>query len=84
MIDLLLGPWWDAREEQPERVDHYLTRREKDVLSKVLAGMPVSKIARESGRCVTTISAQKRSMMRKLNVRNDIELTALSIQQGLL
>lgn len=61
-----------------------LSERELEVLRLYLSGKPVSQIARETGRNVTTISSQKKSVMRKMRVENDVQLAALSIQHGLL
>ncbi|PCE27087.1 hypothetical protein BWP39_09890 [Paraburkholderia acidicola] len=54
-----------------------LTKREFDVVHKLLKGMSVSEIARETGRSIKTISSQKMSAMQKLGARNDAELAIM-------
>ncbi|WP_186064605.1 response regulator transcription factor [Burkholderia gladioli] len=51
-----------------------LTKREYEVVRMISRGMRVSEIARQVCRSVKTVSTQKASVMKKLAVRNDIEL----------
>ncbi|ASD79785.1 DNA-binding response regulator [Burkholderia gladioli pv. gladioli] len=51
-----------------------LTKREYEVVRMISRGMRVSEIARQVCRSVKTVSTQKASAMKKLAVRNDIEL----------
>lgn len=81
--ELLWGAWRTSRESAEPWIGR-LTDRELKVLRMYLAGMPVSEIARETGRNVTTISTQKKSVMRKMQVSNDVQLAVFSIQHGLL
>ncbi|ODV44323.1 hypothetical protein AWV79_09390 [Cupriavidus sp. UYMMa02A] len=83
VIELLWGAWRAPRGD-PMLWRQRLSERELEVLHMFLAGKAVSEIARETGRNVTTISTQKKSVMRKMRVKNDVQLVAFSIQQGLL
>ncbi|HCR3450555.1 TPA: EAL domain-containing protein [Citrobacter werkmanii] len=50
---------------------HQLSRREEEVMAFTVRGYSVSEIAKYFRRSIKTLSAQKRSVYRKLGVRND-------------
>lgn len=60
-----------------------LTRCEVEVVRLFLSGMSVGEIAAKFGRSKQTVSAQKRSAMKKLDVTSDIELVRYGISHGL-
>jgi len=82
-MDVMWGAWRAAPRAANE-IRNSLSRRELEVLRLYLAGVPVSKIARDTGRSVNTVSAQKKSLMRKMNVQDHVQLVAMSIQYGLV
>jgi two-component system, NarL family, captular synthesis response regulator RcsB len=51
-----------------------LTNREYEAVRLISQGLTISEIARQTCRSVKTISTQKASAMKKLGVRNDIDL----------
>lgn len=55
----------------------WLTDHEREVLRCCLAGLPVIRIAAKLGRSAHTISTQKRTGFRKLNIHSDFDLFAL-------
>lgn len=59
-----------------------LSLREQQVLNALLDGHAVTDIARLRGRSVKTISFQKRLLMQKLRVTNEVELFALAPQRA--
>jgi two-component system, NarL family, captular synthesis response regulator RcsB len=61
-----------------------LTRRELDVIARYASGGNVTEIARELGRSVKTISAQKCAAMRKLALSTDAELYRFAFDNGLV
>ena len=61
-----------------------LTRRELDVIARYARGGNVTEIARELGRSVKTISAQKCAAMRKLDLSTDAELYRFAFDSGLV
>ncbi|SAL22204.1 response regulator transcription factor [Caballeronia telluris] len=61
-----------------------LTRRELDVIARYAKGGNVTEIARELGRSVKTISAQKCAAMRKLDLSTDAELYRFAFDSGLV
>jgi two-component system capsular synthesis response regulator RcsB len=61
-----------------------LTRRELDVLARYAKGGNVTEIAKELGRSVKTISAQKCAAMRKLELATDADLYRFAFDSGLL
>src|ERR1700712_1517683 len=61
-----------------------LTRRELDVIARYARGGNVTEIARELGRSVKTISAQKCAAMRKLELSTDAELYRFAFDSGLI
>lgn len=58
-------------------IRHALTQGEIQVLARMCDGMNFRNISRLSGQDAKTVSAHKRSAMRKLGVANDIELFKL-------
>ncbi|SAL25148.1 response regulator [Caballeronia choica] len=61
-----------------------LTRRELDVIARYAQGGNVTEIAKELGRSVKTISAQKCAAMRKLDLSTDAELYRFAFDSGLV
>ncbi|CAI1627279.1 helix-turn-helix transcriptional regulator [Serratia proteamaculans] len=59
-----------------------LAPREQLVLKALLKGLSVTDIAYQQGRSVKTISYQKRRLMQKLGLNNDVALFALAPQQA--
>ncbi|WMJ69174.1 response regulator transcription factor [Stenotrophomonas sp. 24(2023)] len=57
-----------------------LSRNEREVLRAWLAGRTISEIAIERHRSLKTVSTQKVSALRKLGLRNDVELYAMRHQ----
>ena len=55
----------------------WLTDHEREVLRCCLAGLPVIRIAAKLGRSAHTISTQKRTAFRKLNIHSDFDLFGL-------
>ena len=55
----------------------WLTDHEREVLRCSLAGLPVIRIAAKLGRSAHTISTQKRTAFRKLNIHSDFDLFGL-------
>ncbi|HWW04840.1 LuxR C-terminal-related transcriptional regulator [Collimonas sp.] len=61
-----------------------LSKVEYEVIRFFLAGMSVSDIAGVLGKSIKTVSTQKRTVMKKLNAHNDLELAMFSFVQGLV
>lgn len=59
-----------------------LAPREQLVLNALLTGLSVTDIAYQQGRSVKTVSYQKRRLMQKLGLNNDVALFALAPQQA--
>ncbi|OLL28246.1 DNA-binding response regulator [Burkholderia sp. SRS-W-2-2016] len=60
-----------------------LSTRELEVIRLLLSGLTVSKIATQLSRTKQTVSAQKRSAMRKLGIELDSELFRFAFEIGL-
>jgi two-component system capsular synthesis response regulator RcsB len=67
-----------------DQIRKKLTRRELDVIVRYASGENITEIAREQGRSVKTISAQKCGAMRKLELNTDAELYQFALQSGLI
>ncbi|SAL55934.1 DNA-binding response regulator [Caballeronia udeis] len=67
-----------------DEIRQKLTRRELDVIARYARGGNVTEIARELGRSVKTISAQKCAAMRKLKLSTDAELYRFAFDSGLV
>jgi two-component system, NarL family, captular synthesis response regulator RcsB len=61
-----------------------LTSREMDVIERYARGANVTEIAKELGRSVKTISAQKCAAMRKLDLSTDADLYRFTADTGLI
>ncbi|PRG54446.1 DNA-binding response regulator [Burkholderia gladioli] len=59
-----------------------LSKREYEVVRLFARGMQISEIARQTGRSVKTISTQKGSAMRKMEVDNDADLIIRFLDLG--
>jgi DNA-binding CsgD family transcriptional regulator len=60
-----------------------LSHRERQILGLIGVGMTAAQISRKLGRSVKTVDAHRRSIGKKLRVRNRVELARLAIQCGL-
>jgi two-component system capsular synthesis response regulator RcsB len=67
-----------------ERVRQLLSKRELEVFSYYAAGLGITEIARQTGRSVKTISAQKCAAMKKLSLHSDVDLYRFAIEHGLV
>lgn len=63
---------------------HSLSNREFQVMSLIGAGKPVGKIADELALSVKTISTYRTHILRKLNMKNNSEITRYVIENNLL
>lgn len=61
-----------------------LSRREREVFHRLVAGVPVKRIAYELGLSPKTVSTYRRRLLEKLALRNNAELTAYALQHGLV
>ncbi len=61
-----------------------LTQREQEVLKLASEGLSGTEIARRLGLSVGTARKHRENLMRKLNVHNTAQLTALAMRSGLL
>ncbi|QCP48164.1 response regulator transcription factor [Trinickia violacea] len=67
-----------------ERVRQLLSKRELEVFTHYASGLGITEIARQTGRSVKTISAQKCTAMKKLALQNDVDLYRFAIEHGLV
>jgi two-component system capsular synthesis response regulator RcsB len=75
----------DARVAQRlDRVNRLLSRRELEVFTHYASGLGITEIARQTGRSVKTISAQKCTAMKKLSLQSDADLYRFAIEHGLV
>lgn len=63
---------------------HSLSNREYQVMSLIASGKPVGKIATELTLSVKTVSTYRAHILRKLNMKNNAELTRFVIENKLL
>jgi DNA-binding NarL/FixJ family response regulator len=74
-----LGSVSDPR---PPRSLPIVTRRERDVLTRVASGRENRQIAAELGLSVWTVRKHRQNLMRKFALRNAAAITAFAIQNG--
>lgn len=65
-------------------VRQMLSRRELEVFRQYASGLGVTEIAARFGRSVKTISAQKCTAMRKLDLHSDAELFRFAVEHGVI
>jgi two-component system capsular synthesis response regulator RcsB len=63
--------------------NHKLTRREAEVIRLYVSGMSVNDIASQLKRTKQTVSSQKTSAMRKLQISRDADLFRFAFETGL-
>ena len=61
-----------------------LTPRESEVLSLYLREANLTKVAETLGVSINTVKSQRAAIMRKLSVKNAVELTLLAVRRGLV
>lgn len=61
-----------------------LSDREFEVLRKIASGFTVSEIARQLGLNVKTVSTYRSRLLKKMNIRNNAQLTRYAIQNDLV
>jgi two-component system, NarL family, invasion response regulator UvrY len=61
-----------------------LSQRELEILMKIVNGMKLTQIGKEMNLSTKTVGTYHRLMLKKLNVRNDVELTLLAVQQSII
>jgi DNA-binding NarL/FixJ family response regulator len=77
----------EALRDQPAPVHEALlklTDRERDVLSRIAAGLANKEIAAELGISVRTVESHRDSLMKKTGLRNVAALTRLALETGLV
>jgi two-component system, NarL family, invasion response regulator UvrY len=62
----------------------HLSQRELEILMKIVNGVKPSRIGKDMNLSTKTVGAYHRVILKKLNVRNDVELTLLAVQQGII
>ncbi|TKC89629.1 response regulator transcription factor [Trinickia terrae] len=72
------------RAQRLERVRQLLSKRELEVFTHYASGLGIAEIARQTGRSVKTISAQKCTAMKKLELESDVDLYRFAIEHGLI
>jgi DNA-binding NarL/FixJ family response regulator len=70
---------------QPERLPHEtLSKREFQVMCGIGAGKPVSQVARELSLSVKTISTFRARVLRKMNMKSNLEIVRYSLQHSVV
>ena len=68
---------------QPDAFDNLLSRREQDVIVRVIAGYPDEAIGKQLGIATTTVSVHRKNIRHKLRLHNDRDLIAYARQWGM-
>lgn len=72
----------NVSDPRPPRGVPIVTRRERDVLTRVASGHENRQIAAELGLSVWTVRKHRQNLMRKFALRNAAAITAFAIQNG--
>ncbi|MCL4110753.1 UNVERIFIED_CONTAM: hypothetical protein GTU68_009178 [Idotea baltica] len=73
-----------AMKQAPENSDFSLTRREREVLQLAVSGKSNREIAETLSKSVRTIEAHRFNLMKKMGVKNLMELASKAQQYGLV
>jgi len=73
---------WDVDAKKP--LHERLSDREYQVMCMIASGKAVSQIAKEISLSVKTISTHRARIMKKMNMKNNAELTHYAIKHGLV
>jgi len=82
-----LSPGFEAAgapQQRPARLDHDLSRREREVLAWIARGHSNREVARELCISVKTVETHRSNIMRKLDVHTTAELTRYAVRTGLV
>ena len=71
-------------EPAASEIQHSLSNREYQVLCMIASGKPVGKIAAELSLSVKTISTYRSHILRKLNMKNNSEMTRFALENSLV
>jgi DNA-binding NarL/FixJ family response regulator len=63
---------------------HLITRREREVLTRIAQGQSNKRAARDLGLCVKTVEKHRSNLMRKLNLHNTAAVTMFALRHGLV
>ena len=63
---------------------HLITRREREVLTRIALGQSNKRAARDLGLCVKTVEKHRSNLMRKLNLHNTAAVTMFALRHGLV
>jgi len=63
---------------------HLITRREREVLTRIALGQSNKRAARDLGLSVKTIEKHRSNLMRKLNLHNTAAVTMFALRHGLV
>ncbi len=75
--------WRDRQRQQAAVRLRPLTRRERQVLQRVVAGRSSKQIARELDISVKTVELHRSNLLRKAGVASSVELTRLALDAGI-
>lgn len=70
-----------TKEEQPE---YKVSKKEKEILGHIINGKNSREIAQELGLSVRTVDNHRANMMKKLDVKNAVELVKLALDKKLV
>ncbi len=72
-----------AHTGSPASDDYGLTRRESDILSRIIAGNSNQKIGEDCNISIRTIEKHRLNMMKKMQVKNAADMVRLALEEGL-
>lgn len=73
-----------ARDEEDEKDDEALTKREKEILRHVALGKLNQEIADELFISIRTVESHKTHILNKLNLKNNVDLVRFAIKNGII
>lgn len=72
-----------SSKNQVSNNDYGLTRRESDILSRIISGNSNQEISEDCNISIRTIEKHRLNMMKKLDVNNAADMVRLAIEEGL-
>lgn len=82
--DVVISDYVSNPSNEEASLSSILSLREREVFQLVVEGLKSEEIADRLCVSVKTVSAHRRQIMKKLNVKNVVELTRIAVSEGLI
>lgn len=81
---LMIHHFLNKKESKPKRDNLSLTSKELEVIRYVAEGLTSNEIAKNTSSSSRTVDAHRRSIMKKINVKNTVELVRFALTNNII